>query len=211
MDDSDGGAAMSRIGARSEGRLDTREELVRIGTEIWSEQGFCSTGIEHVLRRAGVPKGSFYHYFASKDEFGLAVVDNYARLWELKLTRIFGNAQVPPLDRVRNYLAEGIRGMEKHEFRRGCLVGNLAQELAALSAPFRERISHVFASWEGHLTRCLTEAQRTGSLRSDADAAELARFFWTGWEGAILMAKLDRSTVPLEQFRDVLFRWVLRP
>jgi TetR/AcrR family transcriptional regulator, transcriptional repressor for nem operon len=190
-------------------RAETRSRLVQIGTEILSEKGFDSTGIDEVLRHARVPKGSFYYYFDSKADFGLAVVDNYAYLWEQKLTRILRDPNVKPLQRVHNYIAEGIRGLEKYAFRRGCLAGNMAQELGGLDDAFRQRILNVFDSWSHFLQGCLQEAKDAGELPSGADVKQLAKFFWLAWEGAILQAKLERSTKPVEQFRDILFKYIL--
>ena len=110
-------------------RAETRSKLVQIGTDILSEKGFDTTTIDDVLQRAAVPKGSFYYYFASKAEFGLAVVDNYAFLWEQNLTRLLRDPNVRPLQRIRNYISEAARGLETYEFRRGCLIGNMGQEL----------------------------------------------------------------------------------
>jgi TetR/AcrR family transcriptional repressor of nem operon len=116
---------------------------------------------------------------------------------------------VKPLQRVRNYIAEGIRGLEKYAFRRGCLAGNLAQELGSLDDAFRARILNVFESWSRFLQTCLQEAKDTGELPASADVRQLAKFFWYAWEGAILQAKLERSTKPVEQFRDILFKHIL--
>jgi len=190
-------------------RSDVRDRLVQIGTEILSEKGFETTGLDEVLRRSGVPKGSFYYYFESKADFGLAVIENYSILWEQKLTRLLCDKNVEPLQRVRNYISEGIRGLKKYAFRRGCLIGNLAQELASLDDTFRTRIQSVFDIWTRYLDDCLEEARETGALPPNADTRQLARFFWLAWEGAILQAKLDRSTKPIELFRDVLFNSIL--
>ena len=75
-------------------RTDTGERLVRIGTEFLSEKGFGLTGLDEVLRAADVPKGSFYYYFDSKIDFGLAVIDNYAGIWARKLKRLLENPSV---------------------------------------------------------------------------------------------------------------------
>src|SRR5687768_5591193 len=107
-----GGAAR---GLPRSNRAETRSGLIQNGTEILSEKGFDTTAIDDVLQRAGVPKGSFYYYFASKVDFGLAVVDNYAYLWEQKLTRLLRDPNVRPLQRVSNYIAEAARGLEDYE------------------------------------------------------------------------------------------------
>ena len=110
-------------------RLATRERLVRAGIEILTEQGFASTGIDAVLKRVGVPKGSFYHYFASKEAFGHAVIEGYAAYFARKLDRWLLDATRSPLERLRDFVADGKAGLRRFEFRRGCLIGNLGQEL----------------------------------------------------------------------------------
>jgi TetR/AcrR family transcriptional regulator, transcriptional repressor for nem operon len=187
-------------------RTETRSRIVQIGTEILSERGFDSITIDDVLQRAEVPKGSFYYYFPSKADFGLAVIDSYAFLWEQKLTRLLRDPNVSPLQRVRNYISEAADGLEKYEFRRGCLIGNMGQELGGLDNVFRERILGVLNSWTGVLAECLRQGQEAGEIRSDLNTKQIASFFWFSWEGAIIKAKLERSTVPLNEFHDVTIK-----
>jgi TetR/AcrR family transcriptional repressor of nem operon len=186
-----------RIKAHS--RNETRARLLGIGTEILSEKGFGSTGVEEILSKADVPKGSFYYYF-----------ENYEYIWAQKLTRLLRDPAVPPLNRIDNYISEGVRGLEKYAFRRGCLIGNMGQEMGSLDDQFRARILSVFASWADYIGDCLEDAKRRGDLSVDIDTAVTAKFFWFAWEGAILQAKLERSIEPIEQFRTVIFRTILR-
>jgi TetR/AcrR family transcriptional repressor of nem operon len=181
-------------------RGSARESLIRVGVELCTEAGFQATGIEQILRKAGVPKGSFYHYFSSKKVFGLAVIDAYADYFCLKLRRVLENPHVPPLQRLENFVKEAERGMEKHHFQRGCLVGNLGQEMAGLDDEFRERLEGVLKLWETQTSKCIKAAQEAGDLSLSHDADQLAEFFWIGWEGAILRAKLTRSSRPMHVF-----------
>ncbi|MBV6749673.1 acrylate utilization transcriptional regulator AcuR [Pseudomonas gingeri] len=190
--------------------LQTREMLIRCGTEILTEQGFMATGIDTVLKRVGVPKGSFYHYFDSKEAFGQAVLESYAGYFARKLDRWLLDASLPPLQRLRGFVDEAKAGMARHEFRRGCLVGNLGQEVTLLPDSYREQLDAVFRSWELRLSRCLQAAQAAGELAADADCEALASFFWIGWEGAVLRARLVRSDVPLEIFMQGFVRSLAR-
>jgi TetR/AcrR family transcriptional regulator, transcriptional repressor for nem operon len=190
-------------------RTDTGERLVRIGTEFLSEKGFGLTGLDEVLRAADVPKGSFYYYFDSKIDFGLAVIDNYAGIWERKLKRLLENPSVPPLRRIDDYIAEGISGLERYAFQRGCLIGNMGQEITTLNDAIRDRLLGVFAHWTKAMAACLAEAKKCGDIDASLDVGKMSRFFWLAWEGAVLQAKLQRSTQPIEDFRDVLFRQIL--
>ncbi|MBK7236256.1 MAG: TetR/AcrR family transcriptional regulator [Sterolibacteriaceae bacterium] len=187
---------------RPAGRCATRDDLVQAGIGIFTEQGFASTGIDAVLREVGVPKGSFYHYFASKEEFGLAVIDGYARHYDDKLARQFGDAGIAPLDRFGGFLVEARRGMRKHGFRKGCLVGNLGQEFGCAHEMFAKRLAAVLKGWQRVVGACLREAQAAGELAATADVDKLAKLFWIGWEGAVMRARLERSSRPLDIFME---------
>lgn len=179
-----------------------RARLLRKGVEILTEKGFSAVGIEEILAAAGVPKGSFYYYFENKDAFGLALIDEYAGYFARKLDRWFGNEDRAPLDRLRDFVADARAGMARYGYRRGCLVGNLGQEMGVLPDVFRDRLTAVFADWEARTARCLRAARAAGEIGEDSDCEGLARFFWIGWEGAVLRAKLERRPDALDAFAD---------
>lgn len=185
---------------RAQARLSTREVLVRCGTEIFTERGFQATGIDEIRQRVNVPKGSFYHFFESKHAFGLAVIDNYAKYFERKLAYSFDDTSLTPLERLTGFTEGAMRGMQKFKFQRGCLVGNLGQELGGLDDVFRARLEEVLQAWQARTCRVLQDAVAAGQLPAQSDCAALAEFFWIGWEGAILRAKLTRNNDPLERF-----------
>jgi len=200
----------SRSGNRAATRTDTRNALVWCGTELLTERGFQITGIDEVLKRVGVPKGSFYYYFKSKDHFGHAVIDNYEAYYAKKMDSIFNDTSQTPLQRLVNFTVNAKNGMVKFDFKRGCLIGNLGQELAALNTQFRERLEGVLVSWEKRVAVCLSEAIDIGEIAPGQDPQALSRFFWVGWEGAILRSKLMRSLEPIDQFTSIFFRSVLK-
>jgi TetR/AcrR family transcriptional regulator, transcriptional repressor for nem operon len=191
-------------------KKDTKAEIIAIGTELISLHGYNATGIDAVLKQAGVPKGSFYHYFGSKEEFGLAVIDNFADRYDRKLDSFFNTDEVTPLNRIRTYLENGLEKLTRTQCAKGCLIGNLGQELADQNERFRARLDEIFRSWKERFAACLQEAKRTGELSTDADVAVVAGFILSGWEGAILRAKVMKSPQPLRDFIDTLFAAVLR-
>lgn len=181
---------------------DTREALLCCGMEVLTEQGFAATGIDAVLKRVRVPKGSFYHYFDSKEAFVQEVLQRYAAYFARKLDRWLLDDQVPPLQRLSNFVDDAKAGMAKHEFRRGCLVGNLGQEITALPASFRQALEDVLLDWQDRLANCLVQAVNHGQLEPDSDCDALAAYFWIGWEGAVLRAKLAQNAQPLDTFAN---------
>lgn len=188
------------------GHSETREALLRAGVAALTEKGFCATGLDEILRAAGVPKGSFYHHFDSKEAFGALLIDQYAAYFAHKLDRHLRDEGLPPLERLRRFIADARAGMIRHDFRRGCLIGNLGQEMAALPDAFRQRLIDVFTDWQNRTAVCLRAAQRDGDIPPDADCDALAEFFWTGWEGAVLRARLERQAAPLDKFATAFFK-----
>lgn len=178
----------------------TRAALLRSGVEVLTEKGFAATGIEEVLRRAGIPKGSFYHYFSSKQDFGATLIEEYDRYFSAKLDRFLLDTTRPPLQRIEAFIDDAAQGMARFGFTRGCLVGNLGQEMGALPEAFRAQISDVFANWQDRFTHCLEGARAQGQIPVTTHCAEQSQVFWIGWEGAVLRAKLERSDTALYSF-----------
>ena len=182
---------------------DTRALLVRTGVEVLTEQGMGASTLDQVLTRSGVPKGSFYHYFENKNAFVAAALDSYAGYFAAKLDRHLGNPALSPLSRLQAFVADACDGMARYQFQRGCLVGNLGQEVTCLEEPLRLRLEEIFRDWESRLSLCLAAAIEAGELRPGSDCAALAHAFWIGWEGAILRARLIRSSAPMTAFASL--------
>ncbi|MDT7835099.1 acrylate utilization transcriptional regulator AcuR [Aquabacterium sp. OR-4] len=192
------------------GGLDTRAQLLRSGVAVLTEKGYSAVGIDELLRAAQVPKGSFYYYFSSKEAFGQALIEAYAAYFARKLDRCLLDTRVSPLARLRLFVDDAKAGMARHGFRRGCLVGNLGQEMGTLPESFRAQLEQVFVDWQQR-TACLAEAQAGGDIGPQHDAPALARFFWIGWEGAVLRAKLQQAADPLDDYAAGFFALLAAP
>ncbi len=185
--------------------MDARELLMRAGLEALTEKGFSATGIEEILSRVGVPKGSFYHYFDSKEVFGLELISRYGEFFAAKLDRHLTNRSLTPLARLYSFIDDAKSSMARFGYRRGCLIGNLGQEMGALPESFRARLQHTFEDWQRRFAQCLVEAQQVGELSKEVDPQQVAEFFWIGWEGAVLRAKLEHNAAPLDVFTQFFF------
>jgi TetR/AcrR family transcriptional repressor of nem operon len=189
-------------------RETTKDNLLEAGRRVFLERGYNHAGIESVLQTAGVPKGSFYHYFQSKEDFGLQVLDRFATTYEADLERFLGDANLRPLERLWRLAAATEERLKQWECRNGCLVGNLSQEMAGQSEAFRARLAAIFRGWVGRYAACLAEAQAAGEISEDLDVHELAEFWLNSWQGAVLRAKTIRSTEPLRVFVRLMSRLI---
>lgn len=191
-------------------KKDTRSDIIKVGTELISRQGYNATGVEMVLKEAGVPKGSFYHYFKSKEEFGLAVMEVFADYYSQRMTALLQDTTLSPLARIRKLLEGSLQRFSNNQCSKGCLIGNLGQEMADQNERFRARLDEIFNDWRRLFAGCLSEAQTAKELDSRLDVEVLASFVLSGWEGSILRAKVMKSPQPLQDFIEVLFKVTLR-
>jgi TetR/AcrR family transcriptional repressor of nem operon len=188
-----------------DGYRETRELLIRAGLEALTEKNFSAVGIDEILRSVQVPKGSFYHYFESKEAYGAELIERYADYFARKLDRFLLDDTRTPLQRMRDFMANAEAGMARYQYRRGCLVGNLGQEMGALPDSYRAQLAAVFVDWEARVAQCLLEGQARGEIATGLDCRQLAAFFWIGWEGAVLRAKLSHEPAPLHIFATGFF------
>ncbi len=193
------------------GKRDTKSLLLDHGVRLMRERGYHHTGIHDVLAAAGVPKGSFYHHFKNKEDFGLQVVDRYADDSYAEIDRVLGDKRHPPLVRLQRLFEEFRADYERRFCRDGCLLGNLGQEMADVNDTFSDRISLHFDKWTARIALCLDEAVVSGDLRADVDTTMLAGTLLDAYEGALLRMKVVKNIGPLQAFLDVYFEKMLTP
>lgn len=182
----------------------TRTRLLETGLELLLRHGYHDLGIQSVLAAAGVPKGSFYHSFRSKEDFALQVVERYMAEVHEGLDLALRDATCPPLMRVRRFF-EMTRDKYETEGYLGCLLGGLGQELAGVSPAFQEKIEQCFSVIAGRTANCLEEARQQGDLPPDTDPAHMANLLVNCWEGAALRSRLRRDPAPLDAMLDFYF------
>ena len=182
----------------------TRERLLEEGVRLFSHVGFHGTGLKAILDKVGVPKGSFYNYFASKDAFVEEVARKYIATLLGAYDRVIAGSSQGALSTLRTMLGFMVDMLEGR-FGPGCLLGNLAGEIGSSHPQQREVLLECFNLWLARLERHIAAAQEEGSVRKDLPAKELAEYFWNAWEGSLLAMKMQQSTAPVRQCLELTF------
>ena len=189
---------------------ENREKLLEKGLMLLSEHGYHGTGIKEILDAVQVPKGSFYNYFGSKEEFCAEIIrhyeENLSDLWDAHFAQAGGDA----LTGLNEVFAMVIQSYEMSGYKPGCLVGNLAAEISEVSDLCRKAMRRATDAWISRFEVLLRRAQEEGTVRTDIPAAELAGFMWSAWEGSLLRMKLERSVAPLESCIELLLKKFLK-
>ena len=187
----------------------TRERIIAAGAEIIHRKGYNNTGIQEILAACGVPKGSFYHYFPSKEDFGVAVVEHHMACLGSAVSPILNDPARPPLERLEAFFRGREVQLAAANFERGCPIGNLAQELGDLSPRLRERLDQALGRMATNLGRVLAEARDRGELPPGLDPIEAAGFIVAAWEGALLQMKVEKRGEPLARCRRMIMERLL--
>jgi TetR/AcrR family transcriptional repressor of nem operon len=181
-----------------------REKLLDQGVALLMEQGYHGTGLQELVRSVGVPKGSFYNYFPSKEAFSAEVVTHYI---EPFITQLDGHLRRPDVNAetaLKAYFNELIEETERRDFKGGCLLGNLIGEIGDTSDLCQRSLREAVRRYRDKLEEGLARAQQEGSFRKDLDAKDMADFLVNVWQGALLRMKIERSVRPLAQFCEML-------
>jgi TetR/AcrR family transcriptional repressor of nem operon len=187
-----------------------REKLLHVGMQVVHERGFGGASVRDIVQAAGVPQGSFTNHFTSKEAFGLEVIALYHANALEGMRQTLRNAELPPLQRLRAYIDDGKSRLDKDSMKNGCLFGNFTAEASACSEPIRLRLVDVFAEVQAAVAGCLRAAVKAGEISPATDCDEIAGFIVSSLQGATLLAKAQRSPVPVERFKEVLFASVLK-
>jgi TetR/AcrR family transcriptional repressor of nem operon len=180
----------------------TKRLILDHGVALFMKKGYHGTGLNDVLTAAKVPKGSFYYYFDSKEDFGVQAVGHYIAPFIEQLTQHLAAPDRDGLSSIEDYFRALIRELEASNFEGGCLLGNLMGEIGDTSEAARAALKKAVDRYRDLLESGLARAQKEGVARSDRSARAMADLLTNGWQGALLRMKVERSSAPLYAFLD---------
>jgi TetR/AcrR family transcriptional repressor of nem operon len=187
-----------------------REKILTAGLRVVHQRGYANASVRDIVQAAGVPQGSFTNHFASKEAFGLEVLDLYFAAGSAVMRETLRNDALPPLERLRAYIDAGMNRLDQDSMRYGCLFGNFTAEASDHSEALRQRLLEIFGDVRAAIAYCLAAAVEAGELPADFDCEETAAFIVSSLQGANLLAKAERSPAPVERLKRFLFDAILR-
>ena len=194
---------------RVRGGRQTRDAILTAAKRLMLIKGYNATSLDDLLGASGVGKGSFYHYFESKEDLGYAILDDIVTSFvERTLDPCFADPDGRPIAQIRCFLDRVVEAQRERACVGGCPLGNLASEMSDVHEGFRERLASVFSVWRERLTLALRDAQRRGDVANDCRVETVAQFLVASLEGAILMTKVSKDIGVMEQCVGELKRYL---
>lgn len=177
---------------------DVRDHIVGVGQRIMAGKGFSAVGLNEILTAAGVPKGSFYYYFASKDAFGVALLEKYFKDYLAELDAALQQADLSMAEGLVRYFDKWRSNQLLADCQGKCLVVKLGAEVADLSEPMRLALKRGTAGIVARLAAAIERGVAEGSLSVDGQPGALAESLYQLWLGASVMAKITRDAAPFD-------------
>ena len=178
--------------------------MLAAGLELVHAHGFAASGVKDITDAAGVPKGSFYAYFPSKEAFAAAILEHYWSDIEARILPLLAADGLAAHERIARFFHTLADEHESADFLLGCLVGNMSLELGGSSEPVRAELARILDCWDEALAECVRSGQGSvGDIAADLGAPELAAVLIEAWEGAALRGKVTRSRTPYNRFEAV--------
>ncbi len=189
-------------------KQDTKQKIIETGARIIHQKGYNHTGIQEVLNIAGVPKGSFYFYFNSKEDFGLHVIDFYNNMYLDMIDPIVNNKDLSPLKRIEKMLDLFIDLFKELDYTCGCPIGNLSQEMGDLSQAFSTKLTASIELITRIYKDILDEGKQIKEIPETIDSQETAEFIVSSWHGFLIRMKIMKSVAPLKLHKRFILNTV---
>lgn len=176
---------------------DTRQHILAIGYQLVVTKGFTAVGLSELLKTANVPKGSFYHYFKSKEQFGQALIEEYFRTYIARLHSVLNTGQDTGLIRVLDYFSKWLEIENGVCNANKCLVVKLSAEVSDLSDTMRITLAQGAEKIISQLATSIQVGVNDGSIQA-LDAEMTAILLYQQWLGASLLNKLNQDQTNLQ-------------
>ncbi|HUT50920.1 MAG TPA: TetR family transcriptional regulator C-terminal domain-containing protein [Alphaproteobacteria bacterium] len=188
----------------------TKAKLLDVGLDAVRQRGFAAVSIKDIVDAAGVPKGSFHYYFASKDAYALALMDHFGRRMAGVAAAITADPELSAAERLRRFFQAYAGRMAEEDHATGCLLGVMAAEAGDLAPAVRARAGAGLKAFASFLAPHIREAQEAGAIAGGIAPEALAGFLVDAWEGALLRMKAEGGDAALRDFEQVVFGALLR-
>jgi TetR/AcrR family transcriptional repressor of nem operon len=193
------------------GHSTTKERILEAAEELMLAKSFHAVGLNEILSTVHVPKGSFYHYFPSKEQFGVELIAHYLSAHTARIKKLFAARDGSALEKFTDYWSAAIGWAAEGECRQCCLVAKLGLEVSSFSEAMRQVLADGLRTWRGIYAEAIREGQRDGSIRSDIAPEEAAAVIQDTWQGAMQRMQAERSVAPLRGASRFLVGWLAAP
>ncbi|MEM6767755.1 MAG: TetR family transcriptional regulator C-terminal domain-containing protein [Bacteroidota bacterium] len=184
------------------------EDIIKRGMELIRTKGYHNVGINEILKASNIPKGSFYNFFSSKEDFAKKAMDSYGSSSLQMIQSFLHNQALSPIQRLRSFYTYLIDANEEEGFIAGCLINTISMEVGGLNPALAEGADINFTSWLEEIAICVKEGQDKGEIRTDYSPKALAEYMHVGTYGGFSRMKMTKNREYLDSWLEMTFTFL---
>ncbi len=183
-------------------------DIVAKGAELIRKRGYHNLGVNAILKECGIPKGSFYNFFESKEDFAEGILEYYGKMGLDGIQKVLRDENLSPLNRLKKFYGYIIDANEEDGLDAGCLVHNMSVELGGINDRLRQAADKSFRLWLDEISLCIEKGQEQGEIRKDFTPTQLAEYLHAGTYGCFSRMKATRSREFLDEWFKMTFAFI---
>ncbi|MCR4288984.1 MAG: TetR/AcrR family transcriptional regulator [Candidatus Scalindua sp.] len=187
-----------------------KNEIINASINLMYLKGYNGTSVKDITDAAGIPKGSFYNHFEDKEHYAVDAINYYYQEVISEFTATLVNQNLGPLDRIKEFCKQVISWLEQQDFKLGCFVGNMTQEMGDVSELISDAVANIHKDMESRIHKNLVEAYENRALKKELSLKALASFIVSSWQGSLLRMKETGDRTSLDAFYTVLTEDLLK-
>ncbi|MGV8982194.1 TetR family transcriptional regulator C-terminal domain-containing protein [Clostridium sp.] len=185
-------------------KLINKEKIIKNSIRVMYLKGYNATSVKDLADAANIPKGSFYYHFKTKEEYAIEALNYYINDLGFEKFSLLDDTQVEPIDRIKKFYLSKIENMKSENYKLGCFVGNLSQELGDVNLEISEATDKIHRDTSNKILKCILEARDSSDFKPVFEPTMLADAIINNWQGALVRMKSSRDSQPLDDFFQVL-------
>ncbi len=185
-------------------KSEKKDLLLDAGIQFMIRQGYNGTGIKEILDEVKVPKGSFYNYFESKEDFASQVITRYVEYFNQILLGFIAKPKENAIETLRSFFLEVMQQFKTKGYTEGCLLGNLGAEISDNTELCRLSLTKGVKDIQDNFLELINLGQQQAVIRNDINSNDLAEFLFNAWEGSLMRMKIEKSEQPLSKTLGLL-------
>ncbi len=186
------------------------EDIISKGTELFRKRGYNNVGINEILKECDIPKGSFYNFFKTKEDFAEKVIDTYGVNSLKMIINALADNSASPLKRLKQFYSMLIEINEKDGFDAGCLVNNFSVEVGGFNSTISNATNKSFNMWVSEIAKCVKKGQEQDEIINTIPADDIAEYIHAGLSGAFSRMKVNRDRTYLDKWYAMTFNFITK-
>ncbi len=185
-----------------------KEDILNVGYDVFRRNGYHNVGINQILKESGIPKGSFYNFFESKEDFAQQVIEQYGENNRCWMKDYFEECTLSALECLKSFYALMINLNEKDDYSGGCLVNNMSVEVGRQNDVIASEANQHFIGWLNVLASVVSKGQENNEITSEFSALEIAEYLHAGFYGVLSRTKVTRNRVYMDTWFEMTFKLI---